>query len=43
MFQIKVFWLVTLCSVVVGYQYLKRSMLPPSAERSEEDEASMDL
>jgi hypothetical protein len=30
-FQVEVFWVVMPCSVVVGYQCFKRSMLPPSS------------
>jgi hypothetical protein len=31
MFQVKVFWVVILCSVVVGHKCFRRSMLPPSS------------
>jgi hypothetical protein len=33
--QIEVFWVVTPCSIVVGYQHFKMTLQPPSSGRSE--------
>jgi hypothetical protein len=38
--QVEVFWLLTWCSVAVGYQRLRRILLPPSSGRSWRNQGS---